>query len=99
MKSAKTFAVAFAVSALLAGPVMAQGMSTQSQTRGGMQDRGTLQTAPSGSADEELNAQSGAATDKGGVAAKSGTRGTVGAGSSTHKGTTGSEAAPGTKKY
>lgn len=96
MKSAKTFAVAFAMSALLAGPVLAQGMSTQSQTRGGS----TMQTAPSGGADEELNAQSGTATGKGGVAAKSGAKGTVGAGSSgTRSKSTGSEMAPGTKKY
>ncbi len=98
MKSAKTFAVAFAVSALLAGPALAQGMSTQGQTRGGMRERGTMQTTPPGSADDELNAQSGPATERGGVAAKSGAKGTVGAGSGAHKGT-GSEAAPGTKKY
>ncbi|MBR0873903.1 hypothetical protein JQ633_26330 [Bradyrhizobium tropiciagri] len=95
MKSAKTFAVAFAMSALLAGPVLAQGMSPHGQTRGGT----TMQTAPSGSADEELNAQGGAATERGGVTAKSGTKGTVGAGTSTRGKATGSEMAPGTKKY
>ncbi|WGS21926.1 hypothetical protein [Bradyrhizobium sp. ISRA463] len=64
MKLAKTFAVAFAVSALFAGSALAQGMSTQSQTGAGMQGRspGTMQGAPSGAgaADEELNARTGA---------------------------------------
>jgi hypothetical protein len=97
MKSAKTFAIALAASALLAGPALAQG--TSSQTGTSMQGRGTLQQgAPAGGADEELDAQSGAATGKGGVAAKSGAKGTVGAGSGTRK-STGSEPAPGTKKY
>ncbi|MCC8942605.1 hypothetical protein H8A99_40910, partial [Bradyrhizobium sp. Arg68] len=55
MKLAKTFAIAFAASALLAGPVLAQGTSTQSQTGAGMQGRGTMQQgAPAGGADEEL---------------------------------------------
>ncbi|WGS28881.1 hypothetical protein [Bradyrhizobium sp. ISRA464] len=103
MKLAKTFAVAFAVSALFAGSALAQGMSTQSQTGAGMQGRspGTMQGAPSGAgaADEELNARTGAGTEKGGVAAKSGTRGTVGAGTSGHKATGSGAAAPGTKKY
>lgn len=95
MKSAKTFAIAFAASALLAGPALAQGTSPHGQTRGGA----TMQTAPSGGADEELNAQSGAATERGGAAAKSGTKGTVGAGSGTRSKSTGSEMAPGAKKY
>ena len=98
MKSAKTFAIAFAASALFAGPVLAQGMSTQSQTGGSMQGR-TMQGAPSGAADEELNAQSGAPTGKSGATAKSGAKGTVGAGSGTRSKSTGSEMAPGTKKY
>ncbi|MCA6122383.1 hypothetical protein J6500_10845 [Bradyrhizobium sp. WSM 1704] len=96
MKSAKTFAAAFAMSALLAGPVLAQGMSTQSQTRGGS----TMQGAPSGGADEELNAQTGAPAERGAATAKSGAKGTVGAGGSgTRSKATGSEMAPGTKKY
>jgi hypothetical protein len=98
MKLAKTSVIALALSAMFAGPVLAQGVSTDSQVRGGMQGRGMMQNGPSGAADEELNAQTGAATDKAGVTAKSGTRGTVGAGGAAHKGA-GSDATPGSKKY
>ncbi|QPF85979.1 hypothetical protein IC762_06645 [Bradyrhizobium genosp. L] len=95
MKLAKTIAIAFATSALLAGPVLAQGMAPQGQTRGGT----TMQQgAPSGSADEELNAQPGASTDKAGATTKSGTKGTVGSASGAHK-ATGSTSSSGTKKY
>ena len=97
MKSANTFAVAFAVSALLAGPALAQGTSTQGQTGAMQRSPGAMQSAPSGAADDELNAQSG--TEKGGVAAKSGSRGTVGANTGTHKATGSSGSTSGTKKY
>jgi hypothetical protein len=100
MKSAKIFAVAFAVSALFAGSALAQGMSTQSQTGAGMQrSPGTMQGSPSGAGNEELNAQSGAATERSGVTGKSGTKGTVGANTGAHKATGSGATAPGAKKY
>lgn len=45
MKLAKTSAIAFAVSAMLAGPVLAQGVSSDTQIRGGAQGRGQDQHA------------------------------------------------------
>jgi hypothetical protein len=102
MKLVKTSAIAFAVSAVLAGPVLAQGTSTDTQIRGGVQGRSNnLQGGASGSGDEEFNAQPGAAGEKAGVNAKAGAKGTVGAGSGTPKGSGGAagDTATGGKRY
>jgi len=81
MKSAKTSAIAFAISALLAGPVLAQGAS-DTQTRGGAQGKtNNMQGGASGTVEQDMDAQSGPAGGKAGVNAKSSTKGTVGAGS------------------
>jgi len=82
MKFAKTSAIALAVSAMLAGPVVAQGTSSDTKIRGGAQGKTQMQGGTSISDDEELGAQPGAAGEKG---AK--TKGTVGSGA--HKGTGG----------
>jgi hypothetical protein len=84
MKLAKTTVLALAVSAAMAGPVLAQGLSTDTQTRGGAQGKTATQPM-SGSGDEEMEATT--PTQKG-VNAKPSTKGTVGAGhGSTTKGT------------
>jgi hypothetical protein len=80
MKLVKTSAITLAVSAMLAGPVLAQGASSDTQIRGGAQGKSNMR-------DEELGAQTGAAGEKAGVNAKTGAKGTVGAGSGAHKGT------------
>lgn len=85
MKFVKTSAIALAISAVLAGPVLAQGASSDSKIRGGVQGKSQMQGGTSISDDEELNAQTGAAGA--GVNAK--TKGTVGAGSGAMKGTGG----------
>jgi hypothetical protein len=77
MKLIKTSAIALAVSALLAGPVLAQGTATDPQVRGGAQ--GKMQKGGAGSGDEEFNAQPGAPGERAGSSTKS--KGTVGAGS------------------
>jgi hypothetical protein len=87
MKLVKTSAIAFAISALLAGPVLAQGVSSDTQTRGGAQGRSNMQGGVSGSGDEEFDAQTGAPGAKAGVNAKTGAKGTVGAGGGTVRGT------------
>jgi hypothetical protein len=87
MKFVKTSAIALAVSAMLAGPVLAQGASSDTKIRGGVQGKSQMQGGTSISDDEELNAQTGAAGEKVGANAK--TKGTVGAGGSAHKGTGG----------
>ena len=95
MKLVKTSAVAIAISALLAGPVLAQGASSGTQVRGGAQGKTQMQGAPSGSIDEETNAPAGAAGQRAG--AKTGMKGTVGAGSGAPHGaakTTGGVATP-----
>ncbi len=79
MKLVKTSAIAFAMSAMLAGPVLAQGASSDTQIRGGAQGKSNMQGGVSGSGDQELNAQPGAAGTKAGNA-KAGMKGTVGAG-------------------
>jgi hypothetical protein len=96
MKFVKTSAIALAVSAMLAGPVLAQGTSSDSKIRGGAQGKSQMQGAPSISDDEELNAQPGAAGEKAGAHAK--TKGTVGAGSGATKGTGGAAGDPATGK-
>jgi hypothetical protein len=102
MKLVKTSAIAFAVTALLAGPVLAQGASSDTQIRGGAQGRSNnLQGGMTGSGDEELNAQPGAAGEKAGANAKAGAKGTVGAGSGAHKGSGGAagDSTTGGKRY
>jgi hypothetical protein len=96
MTFVKTSAIVLAVSAMLAGPVLAQGASSDSKIRGGAQGKSQMQGAPSTSEDEELNAQPAT----GQKAAKSGTKGTVGAGSGAAKATGGAagDAATG-KRY
>src|SRR5882757_9565733 len=97
MKLVRTSAIALAISAMLAGPVLAQGASSDTKIRGGAQGKSQMQGGPSIS-DEEVNAQTGAAGEKAGVNAK--TKGTVGAGSGAMKGTGGAagDAATG-KRY
>jgi hypothetical protein len=104
MKFVKTSAIAFAISALLAGPVLAQGAASDTQTRGGAQGRiNNMQGGASGSGDEEFDAQQrGAPGTKAGVNAKAGAKGTVGAGRGATKGsagTVGDPAASGGKRY
>ena len=81
----KTSAIALAVSALLAGPVLAQGTATDPQVRGGAQ--GKMQKGGAGSGDEEFNAQPGVSGERAGTSTKS--KGTVGAGSGASKNTGG----------
>ena len=57
MKLVKTSAIAVAISALLAGPVLAQGASSDTQVRGGAQGKTQMQGGASGSADEDANAR------------------------------------------
>jgi hypothetical protein len=59
MKLVKTAAIAFAMSAVLAGAVLAQGVSSDAQIRSGMQGRGNLQGGISGIGEVDLNAQTG----------------------------------------
>ena len=88
MKFAKTSVLALAISAALAGPVLAQGAASDAQLRGSAQGKGTMQGGGvSGSGDEEMAAQPAVPAQKGGVAAKTatrtGTKGTVGSGHAT----------------
>src|ERR1700676_1132092 len=104
MKLVTTSAIAFAISALLAGPVLAQGAASDTQTRGGAQGRiNNMQGGASGSGDAEFDAQQpGAPGAKAGVNAKAGAKGTVGAGRGATKGsagTVGDPAASGGKRY
>jgi hypothetical protein len=75
MKLVKTSAIAVAMSALLVGPVLAQGASSDTQIRGGAKGTTQMQGGASGSIDEDAPA----AGHKAG--AKAGMKGTVGAGS------------------
>jgi hypothetical protein len=94
MKLVKTSAIACALSALIATPVLAQGAPPDAKTRGTVQSK-PMQGGLSGSEDEDLGAQQGAAGEKVGMKSTRGTRGTVGtSGSATHKGT-GDDAASG----
>jgi len=96
MKSVKTSAIALALSAMLAGPVLAQGVSSDSKVRGGMQGKSQMQGGTSINDDEELNAQTGAAGEKAGVNAK--TKGTVGSGAAKATGGAAGDTATG-KRY
>ena len=64
-ESVKTSAIALALSAMLAGPVLAQGASSDTHVRGGAQGKTNMQGGMSGSGDEEIDAQAGAAGGKG----------------------------------
>jgi hypothetical protein len=102
MKLVKTSAIAFAVSAMLAGPVLAQGAASDTQIRGGAQGRTNMQGGASGSGDEELGTQQpGTPGAKAGVNAKTGTKGTVGAATGAAKGAGGAVGDPATggKRY
>jgi hypothetical protein len=96
MKVMKASAIALAISAMVAGPVLAQGVSSDTKIRGGVQGKSQMQGGASGSDDEELSAQPGAGTERAGVNAK--TKGTVGAGSAKSKTTGGADSATGTKR-
>ena len=93
MKLVKTSAIAVAISALLAGPVLAQGASSGTPSRGGAPGKTQMQGGAPGSVDED--APAGAASQRAG--AKTGMKGTVGAGSGAPHGaakTTGGPATP-----
>ena len=96
MKLVKTSAIAVAISALLAGPVLAQGASSGTQTRGGAQGKTQMQGGASGGIDEDTNAPAGAASQRAG--AKTGMKGTVGAGSGAPKVTGGAAIPPATSR-
>jgi hypothetical protein len=89
MKLVKISVIAFAMSAMLAGPVLAQGASSDTQIRGGAPgSRTNMQGGASGSSDEEMDVRAGVPGEKAGVNAKAGAKGTVGAASGAHKGST-----------
>ena len=88
MKLVKTSAVVVAISALLAGPVLAQGASSGTQVRGGAQGKTQMQGGASGSVDEDAPAAGQRA------GAKTGMKGTVGAGSGAPKVTGGAAIPP-----
>jgi hypothetical protein len=94
MKLVKTSAIAVAISALLAGPVLAQGASSDTQIRGGAQGKTQMKGGASGSVDED--APAGAASQRAG--AKTGMKGTVGAGSGAPKVTGGAAIPPATSR-
>ena len=99
MKLIKTSAIALAVSAMLVGPVLAQGASSDPKLRGSVQDKGSMQKGVTGSGDEEFNAQPGTPGERGGASTKA--KGTVGAGSGAPKGSGGAAGDPasGGKRY
>jgi hypothetical protein len=101
MKLVKTSAIAFAMSAMLVGPVLAQGASSDTQIRGGAQGKSTMHGGTLGSGDEDFGASPGTPGAKAGVNAKAGAKGTVGAGGGSPKGTTGGAVDPasGGKRY
>jgi hypothetical protein len=101
MKLVKTSAIAFAMSAMLVGPVLAQGASSDTQIRGGAQGKSNMHGGTLGSGDEDFSASPGTPGAKAGVNAKAGAKGTVGAGGGSPKGTTGGAVDPasGGKRY
>jgi hypothetical protein len=80
MKLVKISAIAVAISALFAGPVLAQGASSDTQVRGGARGAPQMQSG----ADEDAAAPAAGAHKTG---AKTGAKGTVGAGSGAPHGT------------
>ena len=103
MKLAKTSAIAFAISALLAGPVLAQGAPSDTQIRGGAQ--GKTNNMKGGAVRQRRRGNGcadGRARRPSPANAKSGTKGTVGAGSgAAPKGSSGATGDPaaGGKRY
>jgi hypothetical protein len=97
MKLIKTSAIALALSAVIAGPVLAQGTSSDPQLRGTVQGKGSMQKGTTGSGDEEFNAQPGTPGERAGASTKA--KGTVGAASGAPKkassGAAGEAMAPG----
>jgi hypothetical protein len=100
MKLVKTSVIAFAMSALLAGPVLAQGASSDTQIRGGVQDRSNMQGGASGSGDEGM-AQPSTPGAKTGANVKAGSKNTVGSGAGSARGGAGAAGEPttGGKRY
>lgn len=77
MKIVKTSAIALTLSAMLAGPVLAQGAATDTTTGGTVQGRSNMQQGgAAGSGGTELNARAPGAK----VGAGAATKGTVGSG-------------------
>jgi hypothetical protein len=97
MKLIKTSAIALAVSAMLAGPVLAQGASSDPKLRGSVQDKGSMQKGVTGSGDEEFNAQPGTGSERAGSSTKA--KGTVGSGAAKGSGGAAGDTAPGGKRY
>ena len=79
MKLVKTSAIAVAISALLAGPVLAQGASSDTQVRGSAQGKTQMQGGGVGQRRRGYSMRGGAAGPR--ADAKTGMKGTVGAGS------------------
>lgn len=77
MKLVKTSAIAVAVSALLAGPVLAQGASSDAPARGGAMGKTQMQQGGAGNMDADAPA---GGTHKA-AGAKTGAKTTVGTGS------------------
>ena len=96
MKLIKTSAIALALSAVLAGPVLAQGTSSDPKLRGSVQDKGSMQKGMTGSGDEEFNAQQGTPGERAGASTRA--KGTVGAGSGTPKDSGGGDTTAGSKR-
>ena len=96
MKLVKTSAIACALAALVATPVLAQGTSSGARPGGTVQSKPMQGGAGMDSEDEGLGAQQGAAGEKVGMKSTKGTKGTVGTtGSATHKGAADDAAAGG----
>jgi hypothetical protein len=100
MKLVKTSVMAFAMSAMLAGPVLAQGASSDTQIRGGVQGRSNMQGGASGSGEEDM-AQPSTPGAKTGANAKTGSKSTVGSGGGAVRGGAGAAGEPttGGKRY
>lgn len=95
MSLVKTSVIACALSALLAGPVLAQGVSSDTKLRGSAQTR-SPQGGMSGSDEQELSTRSGAADEKMGMQSSKGAKSTTG--STAHKGAVSGSPAPATKR-
>ncbi|MCK1737350.1 hypothetical protein IVA79_26050 [Bradyrhizobium sp. 138] len=86
MKLVKTSMIACALSALIAGPALAQSAPPTAKPGGTVQSK-PMQGSTMGSGDEEMNAQPGAAGEKTGMKPTKSTKGSGTTGSATHKGT------------
>ena len=64
MKLVRASAIAVAMSAMLAGPVLAQGASSDTPTRGGAQGKSYMQGGAPDSSDEDVDVRSGAPGDR-----------------------------------